>query len=102
MGTFGLLSMGQIDSVSELCLFDVKRNVTYIFEVNFNQTGEHLKDIVFSGKCLTCPTWGGDNFDMMFVTSAQDTDGYEKDEGGHIFCYKDDKARGVAKNIFPG
>jgi sugar lactone lactonase YvrE len=57
--------------------------------VIFDPTGKHLKDIKFSGKNLTCPTWGGKNLDILFVTSAKDPflgikDG---DEGGNMFKY---------------
>jgi sugar lactone lactonase YvrE len=58
-------------------------------KVIFDPTGKHLKDIEFSGKNLTCPTWGGKNLDILFVTSAKDPiicikDG---DEGGNMFKY---------------
>jgi hypothetical protein len=57
--------------------------------VIFDPNGKHLKDIEFSGKNLTCPTWGGKNLDILFVTSAKDPilgikDG---DEGGNMFKY---------------
>jgi sugar lactone lactonase YvrE len=57
--------------------------------VIFDPTGKHLRDIEFSGKNLTCPTWGGRNLDILFVTSAKDPflgikDG---DEGGNMFKY---------------
>jgi len=63
--------------------------LTRSMTVIFDPTGKHLKDIEFSGKNLTCPTWGGKNLDILFVTSAKDPilgikDG---DEGGNMFKY---------------
>ncbi|RDW92214.1 hypothetical protein BP5796_01608 [Coleophoma crateriformis] len=70
----------------------------------FDPEGIPLKKIVFPAKCITCPAWGGRNLDVLYVTSAQPL--VEKsaagDEGGHIFRYKDDTVRGVAKNEFIG
>ena len=57
--------------------------------VIFDPNGKHLKDIEFSGKNLTCPTWGGKNLDILFVTSAKDPfiGIKEGDEGGNMFKY---------------
>jgi len=57
--------------------------------VKFEPTGKHLTDVEFSGKNMTCPTWGGKDFNILFVTSARDgilgiQDG---DEGGNMFKY---------------
>jgi sugar lactone lactonase YvrE len=58
--------------------------------VIFDTAGKHLKDIEFSGKNLTCPTWGGKNLDILFVTSAKDPfiSIKEGDEGGNMFIYR--------------
>ena len=52
---------------------------------------------------MTCPTWGGQNNDILYITSAQPI--VEKasldDEGGHVFRYKAD-VRGMAKYEFAG
>ena len=56
----------------------------------FGPNGEKIKELVFSGQRLTCPTWGGENHDILFVTSAKGGDGIEdkSDEGGNMFSYK--------------
>jgi len=57
--------------------------------MKFDPTGKHLKDIEFSGKNMTCPTWGGKDLNILFITSA--TDGIlgvqDGDEGGNMFKY---------------
>ncbi len=71
----------------------------------FDPAGKHLKDVRFSGKRLTCPTWGGKDFDTLFITSAigDDNDVKEGDEGGHVFRYKPaGKVRGLPKYEFGG
>jgi sugar lactone lactonase YvrE len=73
--------------------------------VTFDPKGKHLKDIEFSGKNMTCPTWGGINLDILFVTSAKDgiigiNDG---DEGGNMFRYKvKEGLKGKSKFEFAG
>ncbi|PMD13508.1 regucalcin [Hyaloscypha hepaticicola] len=56
----------------------------------FDSAGKHVKDIEFSAKNLTCPTWGGKNLDILFVTSAKDSfiGIQEGDEGGNMFRYR--------------
>ncbi|KAE8453268.1 hypothetical protein EG329_011335 [Mollisiaceae sp. DMI_Dod_QoI] len=71
----------------------------------FNPAGKHLKDIMFSGENLTCPTWGGKNYDILFVTSARHGVGDETgiDEGGNIFSFKvGSGVKGLLKNEFGG
>jgi sugar lactone lactonase YvrE len=73
--------------------------------VVFSPTGKHLKDIQFSGKNLTCPTWGGKNHDTLFITSAREGTGDDTgvDEGGNIFSYQfKDEVKGLPKNEFAG
>ncbi|KUJ12334.1 SMP-30/Gluconolaconase/LRE domain-containing protein [Mollisia scopiformis] len=71
----------------------------------FDPAGKHLKSIKFSGKNLTCPTWGGKDHDMLFITSARQGAGDDTglDEGGNIFSHKvGDGVKGLAKNEFGG
>ena len=70
----------------------------------FSPTGEHLEDITFSAYNPACTTWGGKNFDILFVASGRDKSPNAKvdDEGGHMFRYKPKHARGMAKFEFQG
>jgi sugar lactone lactonase YvrE len=49
-----------------------------------------LKDIEFSAKNMTCPTWCGKNLDILFLTSAKDgiLGVKEGREGGNMSRYK--------------
>jgi sugar lactone lactonase YvrE len=78
-------SVGSPKTVFRTFCYRVHRITTVIFD----PTGIHLKDIEFSGKNLTCPTWGGKNLDILFVTSAKDPIlGIKNgDEGGNMFRY---------------
>ncbi|TVY38274.1 Uncharacterized protein LSUB1_G002273 [Lachnellula subtilissima] len=40
--------------------------------VVYDPSGKHVRDVVFSAKAVTCPTWGGKNLDVLFITTAQD------------------------------
>lgn len=54
---------------------------------------------------MTCPTWGGKNFDTLFITSARERTGDDTgaDEGGNIFRYKvGGGVKGLPKNEFGG
>ena len=54
---------------------------------------------------MTCPTWGGENHDILFVTSAKGGDGIEgkADEGGNMFTYKVvDGPKGKPEHEFAG
>ncbi|KAH8685915.1 hypothetical protein BGZ60DRAFT_502321 [Tricladium varicosporioides] len=65
--------------------------------------GHILDQIGFPAKCITCPAWGGEKNDILFITSAQPI--VEKaapgDEGGHIFQYKPG-VKGLPKYEFAG
>ena len=69
----------------------------------FDPTGKHLKDIVIPAAKPTCPTWGGQNFDILFVTTARNNspEVSSDDEGGHMFSFKPVGIRGKAKREFP-
>jgi hypothetical protein len=66
--------------------------------------GKHLKDIVFSAKNMACTTWGGKNFDILFVATGKDRsiDAKAEDEGGHMFQYKPPGVKGSPKHEFVG
>ena len=70
----------------------------------FSPKGQHLKDIVFPAYNMTCTTWGGRNFDILYVASGKDkrADGRADDEGGHMFMYKPTGSRGMPKYEFAG
>lgn len=71
-------------------------------KVVFNPVGKKLRDIVFSGTKVTCPAWGGKEFDKLFVTSAS-LRVEEGDEGGSVFSWKaGGGVRGVEKHKFAG
>jgi sugar lactone lactonase YvrE len=59
----------------------------YAVEV-YSPDGKILKRIEFPAKCPTCPAWGGENYDILYVASSPPF--HEKvpdDEGGHVFSY---------------
>jgi len=70
----------------------------------FSPEGEHLKDIVFSANNMACTTWGGKNFDILFVATGKDKSVQAKagDEGGHMFRFKPVGVNGMPKNEFAG
>lgn len=71
--------------------------------IKYSPDGKALKKITFPAKCVTWPTWGGQNNDILFLTSAQPL--VEKatpgDEGGQLFRYKPG-VKGMTKNEFTG
>lgn len=68
----------------------------------YDASGKHLKDIEFSGRNLTCPTWAGKDLDILFVTSGR-KEPNEADEGGSVFKYKNETGvRGTIKHQFAG
>lgn len=70
----------------------------------FNPEGKILREITFPAKKVTCPTWGGEDHNILYVVSAKDTsDGRApNDEGGHVFMYKAEGVRGRSKYEFAG
>ena len=74
-------------------------------KVIFDSKSKKLKEITFSGKNMTCPTWGGKNFDTLFATSAKAENGSVEvgDEGGSMFRYHvRDGAKGGSRREFAG
>ncbi|EQL27684.1 hypothetical protein BDFG_09549 [Blastomyces dermatitidis ATCC 26199] len=71
----------------------------------FSPDGKRRKDIPLTAQNVTCTTWGGCNWDLIFATTAQNPDaqGSEVDDGGHMFLYKpEDGSKGQAKLEFAG
>ncbi|KAH7397783.1 SMP-30/Gluconolaconase/LRE domain-containing protein [Cadophora sp. MPI-SDFR-AT-0126] len=71
----------------------------------FDPSGKKIKELVFSGNRLTCPTWGGVNHDILFISSAKGGEGLDgkADEGGNMFNYKVmDGPKGKAEHEFAG
>ena len=70
----------------------------------FSPEGKHLKDVAFSAKSLTCPTWGGKDHNIIYVSSGNDTseDRNPNDEGGHLHMYKAEGVKGRPKYEFAG
>lgn len=58
--------------------------------IAYSPEGKPLKKITFPTKCVTCPTWGGEKNNVLFVTSGQawNEELAEGDEGGHVFKYE--------------
>lgn len=69
----------------------------------YSPEGELLQIIKFPAKCVTCPTFGGQNNDILFITSAIPITGKAApgDEGGHVFRYKAG-VKGMPKYEFAG
>ncbi|KLJ06243.1 hypothetical protein EMPG_10329 [Blastomyces silverae] len=71
----------------------------------FSPDGKRLKDIPLTAQNVTCTTWGGRNWDLIFATTAQNPDPQwrDVDDGGHMFLYKpEDGSKGQAKLEFAG
>lgn len=55
---------------------------------------------------ITCPTWGGPNFETLYITSAShrgtSEPPQEGDLGGHVYSFTPGIARGRAKGEFAG
>ncbi|KAI9054439.1 hypothetical protein LZ554_001601 [Drepanopeziza brunnea f. sp. 'monogermtubi'] len=68
----------------------------------FNPSGKQIKELIFSAQRLTCPTWGGENNKILFITSARDGCGVDgkPDEGGNMFRYIKEGTKGKAENEF--
>ncbi|KAK2785269.1 hypothetical protein FQN53_007845 [Emmonsiellopsis sp. PD_33] len=56
----------------------------------FSPEGKHLKDIIFTARNMACTTWGGRNWDIIFVATGKDRNPEPRqvDDGGHMFLYK--------------
>lgn len=72
--------------------------------MHISPEGKLLKQVRLPAMCLTCPTWGGKNHDILYLTTARDRSENPdpKDDGGHIYKFIPDGAKGQPKNEFAG
>lgn len=78
--------------------------------LRFNIKGELVEEFIFPAKRITCPVFGGENLDTLFVTSADlhldDIDKVDSaqplDFGGAIFRVVLDGVQGLPKNVWTG
>lgn len=70
----------------------------------FNPQGKCLKQVKLPAMYPTCPTWGGKDHDILYLTTARDrTENPDPtDDGGHIYMFRPNDARGQAKFEFGG
>ena len=71
----------------------------------FDPTGKHLKDVKFQGvNNVACTTWGGKNFDTLYVVSGKDKSAAPgaDSEGGHVFRFRPKGVQGTPKYEFAG
>jgi sugar lactone lactonase YvrE len=71
--------------------------------MNFSPEGNLLKQVKLPAMCPTCPTWGGKDHDILYLTTARDRSQNPdpSDDGGHIFRFLPG-VKGQAKNEFAG
>lgn len=56
---------------------------------------------------MTCPTWGGEKSNILYLTSASGNNAWtaeapEGDEGGNLFKVVFDDVTGIVKSEFDG
>ncbi|KAL2830680.1 hypothetical protein BJY01DRAFT_254560 [Aspergillus pseudoustus] len=70
----------------------------------FSPEGTHLRDVVCTAKNPACTTWGGKDHNIIFMASGIDRSENPEpgDEGGHMFKYHPESARGYPKHEFAG
>lgn len=70
----------------------------------FNPEGKPLRQINLPAKYPTCPTWGGKNNDILYITTAQDRrdNPDPSDKGGHMYMVHIPNVRGQSKYEFGG
>ncbi|KAK9453840.1 hypothetical protein V1511DRAFT_45951 [Dipodascopsis uninucleata] len=66
-----------------------------------SKTGDIKAIYKFPAGRVTCPAFGGKNFDEIFVTTAA-YPGIENDLGGQIFKFKVPGQTGIPRNIYTG
>lgn len=97
--------MAQTELVGQTWL-SPKHDAILTTAVVFDPSGKQLREVVMSGKYITCPTWGGKNLDTLFITSASDSSATaaKDDLGGNIFSLDLEKSgvKGVPKFEFAG
>ncbi|KAJ5109366.1 hypothetical protein N7456_006041 [Penicillium angulare] len=70
----------------------------------FTPEGKLLRQIKLPAMYPTCPTWGGKNNDILYITTGKDrTDNPDpNDEGGHMYMAHIPNVRGESKYEFGG
>lgn len=71
--------------------------------MHYAADGKHIKDVQFGAKDIACPTFGGPNNDILYVTTATDLrpSRVATDLGGHLFKYHAG-VKGLPKFRFKG
>ncbi|KAK3940476.1 gluconolactonase [Diplogelasinospora grovesii] len=88
-----------VDGNLWVAVYDSSRVMVYSPE------GKHLREVTLSARNPTCPTWGGPNWDILYITTASDRGKVAgpDDEGGHVCRYHEEGVRGGrAKYEFAG
>ncbi|WWD03447.1 hypothetical protein V865_001499 [Kwoniella europaea PYCC6329] len=69
----------------------------------YSPEGKHLKDIKFTARNMACTSWGGPNYDTLYIASATDKrpNKNPEDDGGHLFKYHVG-VKGLPKYKFKG
>ncbi|KAJ6107602.1 hypothetical protein N7523_008925 [Penicillium sp. IBT 18751x] len=72
--------------------------------MHFSPEGKLLEQVKLPAMCLTCPTWGGKNYDILYITTARDLSKNPdpNDDGGQIYKFLPDGARGQPNHEFAG
>lgn len=71
----------------------------------FSPQGEHLRDILLPARNPSCTTWGGKDFDILYMATGMDwaKESDDKDGGGHMYMFKPGGGvKGFAKHVFAG
>lgn len=70
----------------------------------FNPEGTPLKEIKLPALYPTCPTWGGSNQNILYITTAKDrtVNPDSNDQGGHIYMLQSAGNQGHGKYEFDG
>lgn len=68
----------------------------------FSPEGECLKEISFPAAYVTCPTWGGKDHDIIYLSTGKDrrANSDPVDGGGHMYMYKPAGSKGQPKHNF--
>lgn len=63
-----------------------------------------MRDVRLNAKNVTCPTWGGKDHKILFVTSGREetNESMSSDEGGLMFRVMVSDVKGSGKREFAG
>lgn len=70
----------------------------------FSPEGKKLKEVILPAKYPTCPTWGGKNYDILYISTARDRtqNPDPNDDGGHMYMFRPSGVQGQAKYEYGG